>query len=297
MTRSPWLYIAASSLLLFLSKVCIAQSGDASPTNSLPPLQIPSDNSGASYKSKILPRPIDVTAPFALNALAAKGVEFLPADRMTAQDRGLVENADASIREAAALAGFELNLGAWSQEQIVCSALPEHVFVLYRNDHGAGDVSMFSAAVSRSGKVRARVIPIQRRGFSLYSPAPMNPLVVAEFNRIRAAESATNSADWLATALCYAALTGEHPTTAIPHDRVSGAGLALSFPPTLEVGAEGDATVRFIDVAAAPTPMQWALTFNSKGQLTHVTDLATPNYAVTSIPGSPDQQPPSAKSH
>ena len=138
---------------------------------------------------------------------------------------------------------------------------------------------------------RVRIIPIQRRGYSLFSPAPVNALAIAAFNRIRADEPATKAADWLSTALCYAALTGGHPDASPLAKNPADANLGLSFPPTIEVQGDGGATVRFVDAAAVPQPMQWALTFNSTGKLLKVTHSATPLYAVKLVPPMSDQQP------
>jgi len=123
-----------------------------------------------------------------------------------------------------------------------------------------------------------------RRGFSPYSPAPVSPITIAEFNRIRDVEPAKNSADWLATALCYAALTGARPDSSPSTQQPSRGGLTLSFPPVLEVGSLGQATVRFVDFATDPQPTQWTLTFNSGGRLLTVNRFATPGYALKILP-------------
>ncbi len=106
---------------------------------------------------------------------------------------------------------------------------------------------------------------------------------IADFNQIRADEPASKNSDPLATALCYAALTGAHSEMTAPPVQSPPSELSLSFPPTLEVGEGGDSTVRFVDVATR-RPMQWALTFDAKGRLLKVVDFPSPSYAVTPIP-------------
>jgi hypothetical protein len=217
-------------------------------------------------------------------------IEFRSQSQMTQPDRDLADGAQASIREDATLAGIEFGQGKWTYQQLTCQALPGHLFLLYKSENGAGDISLFSAAIARAGNGRARIIPIQRRGFSLFSPAPVNPLTIAAFNRIRLSEPENQNADWLATALCYAALTGAHPETTPTPDKSPDASLSLSFPPTLEVGNFGESTVRFVDVANPRQPKEWALTFNAKGQLLKVTNSAVPTYSVKPIPALPAQQ-------
>jgi hypothetical protein len=136
------------------------------------------------------------------------------------------------------------------------------------------------------GKGRVRVIPVERRGFSLFSPAPVNELAVAAFNRIRAQEPASPPPDWLSTSLCYAALTEPRSEVSSSASPSPEANLALSFPPILEIGLDGESTVRFVDAAEPRQPMQWALTFDAKGQLIKVEHYPTPTYATTIVPKS-----------
>jgi len=247
---------------------------------------VPSDLSGASYKAKPIPQ-VEVVTPFAADVPAsekANPLNYISQDQMTGADRALASRADSKIRESAALAGMEMEKGKWTYQQLACRALPDHLFLVFQSNNGPGDVSIFSAAIPREGSGHVRVIPVERRGYSLFSPAPVNALTVAAFNRIRADEPANKSADWLATALCYAALAGAHPEITPAPNNSAGANLALVFPPTLEVGSTGDSTVRFVDDSTVRHPTEWALTFSPKGQLLTVDHFATANYAVTEVP-------------
>ncbi len=253
---------------------------------------VPAVSSGASYKSLQVPPSRDLT-PFSVDPKLspnAKLIEFHAESEMTQPDRDLAASAQASVRKDAALAGIEFGAGKWTYEQLVCQALPGHLFLLYRGDNGAGDVTIFSAAISRAGNDRVRIIPVRRRGFSLFSPAPVNALTIAAFNRIRMSEPANPDADWLAVALCYAALTGAHPMTSPVQDKSQEPSLTFSFPPTLEVGVDGESTVRFVDGSGQRQPMEWALTFNGKGQLLKVINSAVPAYPVKAVPQLPAQQ-------
>jgi hypothetical protein len=300
-----WSLISALVAITFLATPCIAQSGAESSGVPYPTKPMPSDSpsvqyetkpvpsSGAPLITKPVPPPVEVTAPFSLNpspSAAANAIEFRSEDGMTVADRNLVTTAAPAINRAATHAGFDLGTGGWSFQQLVCQALPDHIFLLYSGNNGANDVSLFSAAISRSDHDRTRIIPIQRRGFSPYSPAPVNPITIAEFNRIRDGEPSKSSADWLATGICYAALTGAHPESSPSAKNASSGGLTLSFPPILEVGSSGQATVRFVDFATTPQPTQWALQFNSAGRLLTVDHFATPAFAVKPIPSATSQR-------
>jgi hypothetical protein len=247
---------------------------------------IPSDLSGASYKAAPIPQSGAGTA-FTANVPASEKTDplhFLSADQISASDRSLATAEDSKIRDEASLAGIELGVGKWSYQQLVCKALPGHLFLVFEGDNGPRDVSIFSVAIPRGKTGRVRVIPVERRGYSLFSPATVNPLTIAAFNRIRADEPANKSADWLATALCYAALAGARPQLSSAPSDAKGPVFPLVFPPTLEIGSFGDSTVRFVDLASAQQPVEWALTFSPTGQLLKVDHFATPNFAVAPLP-------------
>ena len=279
------LALALASCSLSLAAQEAQSKSDASPAPyAVTP--VPDVSSGDSYKS----RPVPAFQGETPQSSSAELIEFRSQSQMTQPDRDLAEGAQASIREEAALAGIEFEQGNWTYQQIVCQALPGHLFLLYKGESGAGDISLFSAAIAHVGNSHPRIIPIQRRGFSLFSPAPVNPLTIAAFNRIRSSEPETQKADWLATALCYAALTGAHPETATMPDKSPDTGLSLSFPPTLEVGNYGESTVRFVDVASPRQPKEWALTFDAKGKLLKVANSAVPTYAIKPITVLPAPQ-------
>jgi hypothetical protein len=267
------------------SAQCAAQT---SSTSSQPAPQVnaaPADLSGASYKSRPLPQ-TRVLTPFSADvpeSAKTDPLEYRSKDQIAEADRPLIASAEPKIREEAALAGIELDKGSWSYQQLVCKALPSHIFLLYRADNGPGDVSRFSAAISR-GSNHVRVIPIERRGYSLFTPTSMNALTISAFNRIRSDEPENKQADWLATALCYASLAGAQPGTSPTSTKSENADPALNFPPTLEVGKDGKSTVRFVDIASTRQPTQWALTFSPQGQLIKVVHFPTPTYAVRPIP-------------
>jgi hypothetical protein len=239
------------------------------------------------YPANPVPQAKPLT-PFSTNSSSGIGhfIAYRPREEMSQSDRDLAAKSQPAIRDAAAFMGIDFDKEKWSYRQLECQALPGHLFLLFAGDSGEGDASLFSAAIPRTGKGRVRVIPVERRGFSLFSPAPVNELAMAAFNRIRAQEPASTLPDWLSTGLCYAALTEPRLEVSTSSSPSPDANLALSFPPTLEVGVDGESTVRFVNVAEPRQPMQWALTFDPKGQLVKVEHLPTPIYTTTIVPKS-----------
>jgi hypothetical protein len=235
-----------------------------------------------AQESESAPREKPITAPERTMLFApdpekpgiTDRIWLMSAEEMTAQDRAEAANAEATIGEKAGFLGLGYDQGKWTYKQLVCPALPNHLFLQYTRNNGVGDVSLFSASVPRGGEGRVRIIPIQMRGYSLFSPAPINALTISAFNHIRAEEHAAgkDAPDWLGTALCYAALAGGHPQAAdlpgIDAGRVDENAKDVVAPTAvLEVEADGGATLSFADVAASPRPMEWTMIFDRKGTL------------------------------
>ncbi len=222
-----------------------------------------------SHTRKAAPRPMPFP-PGSETELPVTALEFRPYDRMTQQDRDLAADGESSIEERAGFAGLEFNQGKWNYQQIVCPALPNHLLLQFTRNNGTGDVSVFSASIPRGDSGRVRIIPILRRGYSLFSPAPINALTISAFNRIRAEEHPIDPPQWLATGLCYAALAGAHPQIGPPE--VNEIKKLPAPPPgRIFIPMHGGAVISFVDAAAIPRPMQWTMTFNGKGKLLKAT--------------------------
>ena len=203
----------------------------------------------------------------------AGSVTFRPLEQMTERDREEAAGAESSISEHAGFVGIQFNEGKWSYDQVVCPALPNHLFLRFKRNNGTGDVTMFTASVPRGDEGRVRIIPIQLRGYSLFSPAPINALTVSAFNHIRAEDHTSvegqpdKAPDWLGVALCYAALAGAHPQPALMPGVPDSEKYPLAPEARLKVPVAGGAVLSFTDVAATPKPMQWVMTFAPKGKL------------------------------
>ena len=205
---------------------------------------------------KVRPIPVAVPQlPFPAGSgtpgLAAP-IEYRSAGDITRKDSDLVADAQSSINEHVGRVGLIFKQGAWSYQQIVCPALPNHLFLRFLRNNGTGDVSVFTASIPRNGEGRVRIIPIQLRGYSLFSPAPINALTLSAFNHVRAGENPDKTPDWLGTGLCYAALAGAHPQAAILAEDTETQKFPTAVPAVLQIPAEGGAFVSFTDAAATP---------------------------------------------
>jgi len=277
-----WVFVAAATAAL--ASDCCAQTREVSPNLPYPVKPVPSDST-IPYPAKPLPR-VKTLSPFAGNSSAANEplIAYSPEGQMNADDRSFAGKMLPAIRDAAKFAGIEFDEAKWSYRQLACQAIPNHLFLLFEANGGTGNASLFSASIPRGGKGHLRIIPVERRGFTLFSPAPVNTLAIAAFNRIRAEEPKGPPADWLSTSLCYAALTEPRRQVTLLPRRTHDGNLALSFPPRLEIGREGESTVRFVDVARQSQPMQWALTFDAKDQLVKVMHFPAPVYVTKVLP-------------
>ena len=222
-------------------------------------------------KSILAPAPLKPQFSDSLDPHRPHSVEFRTLDQMTERDRLQAANAESSIAEQARYSNLEFNQGQWIYQQVFCPALPNHIFLRFLRNNGTNDLTVFTASIPRGEEGHIRIVPIQRRGYSLFSPAPINALTISAFNHIRAEESPdqdpAKAPDWLGTALCYAALAGGHPQAATLSDHPE----TEKFPPAgaalLVIGNNGGAELSFVDVSTAPHPMRWSMTFDRKGKL------------------------------
>jgi hypothetical protein len=213
-------------------------------------------------------------------------VEFRSADQLTQQDRLLFADAESSIAEHAGFAGLEYQQSNWNYRQIVCPSFPNHLFLQYARNNGVGDTTVFSVSIPRNGQGRVRIVPILKRGYSLFSPAPINALTISAFNHIRAEEGESANSDWLGNALCYAALAGSQPQI-LPRDaepEMRKPIPALNAAMEVQTQAHGIELIRFDDAASRPHSMEWTMTFTQQGKLIKATHR--PASMATASPAS-----------
>jgi len=234
-----------------------------------------SQNSETSKHERIVPAATE-PKPFpstATRQTPVYTVEFRSADQLTQQDRLLVADAESTIAEHAGFAGPAYQQSNWNYRQIVCPTFPNHFFLQYTRNNGVGDMTVFSASIPRNGEGRVRIVPILKRGYSLFSPAPINALTISAFNHIRSEEGEAANADWLGNALCYAALAGSQPeilpanTEPALHKPIPALNAAMD----VEMQAHGMEVIRFDDAASRPHAMEWTMTFTHQGKLIKAT--------------------------
>jgi hypothetical protein len=199
-------------------------------------------------------------------------VEIRLASAVSAQDQQLESNEENSIREHAGVQLMDFTPNGWNYSEIACPAFPGHLFLRFTRVAGKGDVSAFTASIPRFGQGRDRIIPIQRRGYSLFSPAPINAMTVASFNHILSEERISGELDWAAIAICYAALAGTG----------SEGTLTPVGGPILNLQADGGATIIF--ATTDPRAKDWTMTFDRKGVLKKATHSGVEDYTFHPVP-------------
>ncbi len=239
--------------------------------------------------------PRETPSPFPLDARTGHGqagqaLEFRSPERMSATDRELADANQAEIVRRAGLLGFDLRndgkeQGSWGYEQAVCPVFPQHVILEYSRNNGPGDVTLFSAVIPR-GEGHVRVIPVRRRSYSLFTPAPSNALTINDFNHIVLEGHDGLSPDWLTLGLCYTALAGGHVRAALLAQTPGAEVYPLLAPAILIVSAKGGAEVRFDDETPHTKAMQWNLTFAQNGHLLKVQHTASRELVERPVPGS-----------
>src|SRR5579863_3677783 len=112
-----------------------------------------------SKHERLVPDPVE-PKPFSTVATRQTPlytVEFRSAEEISEHDRLLLADSESSIAEHAGFAGLEFSRDNWKTRQIVCPTFPNHLFVQYTRNNGAGDVSLFSASIPRNGNGRIRI--------------------------------------------------------------------------------------------------------------------------------------------
>jgi hypothetical protein len=244
------------------------------------------DLSAAGLKVKQVPEAVQ-RVPFSAdieNSRAVAPIEYRTFDRMTEKDRLQAADAEASIGEHVHYVGLEFNQGKWSYQQVVCPVFRNHIFLRFTRNNGTGDVSMFTASIPLDGEGRVRIIPIQMRGYSLWSPAPINALTISAFNHIRAEEHPDQAPDWLETGLCYAALAGGHPVAAKLTEDTNSLKFPAAVAAELTIPIHDGEEVSFTDVSASPKLMEWTMIFNRKGKLMKAKHTPVGLLKVSAVP-------------
>jgi hypothetical protein len=233
------------------------------------PSQQPQSDTAAWHP---VPQARAIHAPFPIKSKLPFTVEIRPATAISAQDQQLESNEENSIRERAGVHLMDFTPGGWTYSQIDCPAFPGHLFLRFTRMEGKGDVSAFTASVPRFGQGKDRIIPIQRRGYSLFSPAPINTMTMASFNHILTEEKSSGELDWAAIAVCYAALAGTG----------SQGTLTPVGAPILHLQPDGGAMI--VITTTDPRAKDWTMSFDRKGMLKKATHTGVADYTLHPVP-------------
>ena len=255
-----------------------AQSSVSDQTGNLPGVTV----------RQIHPKVVTPLFPLSDGTGRRQALEFRSLEQMTAADRELAEANEAEIVRRAGLQGMNFTRGAqeWGYEQAVCPVFPEHLILEYSSNNGNGDVTLFSAVIPR-GEGHVRVIPVRRRGYSLWTPASSNALTINDFNHMVLEGHEGLAPDWLTLGLCYAALAGGHVRAALlPQDRADEV-YPLFAPAKLTLEKNGGAEVEFADATPKAKAMDWVLEFDPKGRLVKVKHVVSKEVVEKRVVGAP----------
>ena len=209
---------------------------------------------------------------------------------MTDADRDLLAANEAEVSRRAQVVGYRLDVAsgeqaspesAWGYEQAVCPAFPDHLIIAYsrlNSSQGRADVSLFTAVIPRGSGGRStghvRVIPAQRRSYSLFTPVASNALTINDFNHMVSEEPRGLSPDWLGLGLCYTALASGHVRAALVASHRAYGSYPLLTPAKLTVSKKGGAEVLLANETPGGEPssksMDWTLIFAQSGRLMKV---------------------------
>ncbi|HVJ07034.1 MAG TPA: hypothetical protein VM554_01485 [Acidisarcina sp.] len=203
-------------------------------------------------------------------------IEERSPEQMDAADRQLLAAQQSAIVSAATVSGYDLQQGSWTYEQAVCPSFPGTMLLRYSDASPAARASRFVAVLDRaSGNVR--ISPIVRAGNSPFHSSYKNPNTFSIFNQLLAREglriedpSLQDRGQWVRLALCYAELSGDHPTTLLT-DTLYGEAFERNVNVPIErAEKDGSLTLEFSDVNDSKSTIQWNLNFDPHGKLVGV---------------------------
>lgn len=186
------------------------------------------------------------------------------------------------IERTAAIFGYDLEQGSWSYRQAVCPLFPETMLLGYANNPGTPQANQFVAVASR-GAGGVQVVPILRRGNTPFKSSYKNSNTISLFNRLLNREgvkiddpSLGKDDRWVKLALCYAELSGEHPTTLLT-DTLYGEAFERNVNiPVRRIQRDGSVVFEFSDVNDPRATVQWDLRFDRLGRLATVNRTPRP---------------------
>jgi hypothetical protein len=255
--------MASLAFSILAGSIALAQEPSTLPPPSIPvkPVQTMHD--------------LEKTLPLPPSGQSKLEVELLPEASISADDKQLIASAAHEIRRRTAIDSIDVGNSNWAVQQIACSAFPRSLVLRYTVGKSPRDRSEFIASIARTGH-EVRLIPIERKGYSIYSPLPANAMTVGAINTMIAREDSNAAISQIA--LCYAALIGAAPEVSPDGKSV----VRLEVPPAIQAATTGDETVLF---TTGGIPRQsWTLEFNQQGKLLKAEQVTHDAIKVKKVP-------------
>ena len=236
-------------------------------------------------------------APFSLDSTSASAskLRYLTLDQMSGSDRALLQQAEPRIATRAASQGFhiagqgsEADFADWQLRQAECSALPGYLLMSYTRDPGTNRTASFTVAIPRTASGHLHLVPVERRGYSLYTPSSRNAMTRVVFNDLLREDAHAARRNWFGLALCYAAIAGFRVQAATTLEPSGGDPHPAYIPASLSVSWKQPPSIAFDGLPPADSPavkarpMQWTLFFTRQGTLGKVKTKAA--HMLTAIP-------------
>ena len=224
-------------------------------------------------------------APFTLDRFQSQTTTLrtLTVDQMSPSDQQLLATSASALANRAGEQGFRLagqgsaeSSDGWQIQQMVCPALPDHLLLWYRRNAGTRRESSFTVALPRTSSARLHLVPVERAGYSLFTPSRRNRMTIVVFNDLLREDQHPDRRDWMGLALCYAALAGErvqptfNPTSGVPSSATAQPTPSV-VPATLSISWTQNPEVSFVARNDSSQRLQlWKLDFQRDGQLRKV---------------------------
>jgi hypothetical protein len=209
-------------------------------------------------------------------------IEHRGPEAITAGDRRVIAERQEPLNTAISASGYDVQGGSWSYEQVVCPLFPSAILLSYSSDAGTTHGSRFVAVVPR-GSGDAEIVSVLRGGNTRFKASYKNPATINIFNQLQSREgiavrdpSMGQDDRWVKLALCYAELSGDHPTTLLTDTLYGEAYERNVNVPVRRVQPNGSIVFEFSDVNDPKATVQWDLAFDAHGQLTKVERAARP---------------------
>lgn len=197
-------------------------------------------------------------------------LEHRTPQQMSEADRQLLATRQADMVHSAALFGFNLQQEGWSFLQTVCPVLPKYVFLNYVRDDGA---THFAALVPRDSDpvaivpvVHHRVVPFERSSDGTVSLDTFNKILASSQEAGKPGAVKINE-DWVALAMCYAEMAGDHPVTVLTDTVTAPIADRKAGSPTIRVESDGGVLLEFSDVSSASQTIRWRVAFDRLGRV------------------------------